>query len=82
MKRYLDLKISNSLKPGDIEDLQFSRDVDPSLPYELAGEMKRIFQRLRPYRQHLEASLDEMREDVDYKNLDLSTYFGEDGAVL
>jgi hypothetical protein len=82
VKRYLDLKISESLTPGDVADLRFSQHVDPSTPYDLADETKRIFQRLKPHRQHLETSLDKMRADVDFKNLDLSSYFGEEGAAL
>jgi hypothetical protein len=75
VKTYIDRRISESITPGDAEDWRFSQQVDPSVPYDLAGETKRVFQRLKPYRQHFEKFLDQMRGDVDFKNLDLSEYF-------
>jgi hypothetical protein len=80
VKTYIDRRISESSTPNDAEDWRFSQQVDPLIPYDLPGETERIFHRLKPYRQHLETSLDEMREDRDFKNLDLSRYFGEDAA--
>jgi hypothetical protein len=80
VEQYIARKISESIIPRDAEDWRFSQHVDPSIPYDLAGETKRLFQRLKPYRQHLEGFLDQMREDVDFKNLDLSNYFDETDA--
>jgi hypothetical protein len=77
VRRYIDRRISASTNPKDLEDWRFSQHVDPSVPYDLAGETKRIFQRLKPHRRHLEEFLDQMGEDVDFKNLDLSEYFDE-----
>jgi hypothetical protein len=50
VKRYIDRRISESTSPKDMEDWRFSQDVNTSLPYDLAGETKRIFQRLKPLR--------------------------------
>jgi hypothetical protein len=77
VNQYIARKIVESVTSQDAEDWRFSQRVDPSLPYDLAGETKRIFQRLEPYRQHFDAFLAQMREDVDFNDIDLSEYFDE-----
>lgn len=75
VKRYIERRIAESITPNDADDWRFSQQVDPSVPYDLAGETRLIFQRLKPYRQQLEKILYGQRDDVDFKNLDLSEYF-------
>jgi hypothetical protein len=75
VKQYIDRRISENATQSDVEDWRFSQQLDTSIPYDLATETKRIFQRLRPYRQALENVLREMRGDSDYKDIDLSPYF-------
>jgi hypothetical protein len=79
VKRYIDRKIDENLTASDVDDWHFSQQLDPSIPYDLSSETKRVFQRLRPYRQSLENVLREMRGDStygsDYKDIDLSPYF-------
>jgi hypothetical protein len=77
--QYIDRRISENVTANDVEDWRFSQQMDPSVPFDLSRETKRIFQRLRPYRQALENVLREMRADSvygsDYKDIDLSLYF-------
>jgi hypothetical protein len=79
VKRYIDRKIRESESSKDIEDWRFSLTVDPTVPYELACETKRFFQRLRPHRQAVEKAFEEARSDAgrgpDYKGIDMSAYF-------
>lgn len=77
VKQYIDRRICESITPKNVEDWRFLQQVDPLIPYDLASETKHIFQRLKPYRQHLEKFLDQLRGDVDFKNLNLAEYFDE-----
>lgn len=77
VEQYIARMVNESINPKDAEDWQFSQLVDPSIPYDLASETKRIFQRLKPYRHHFERFLDQVREDIDFKNLDLAEYFDD-----
>jgi hypothetical protein len=82
VKQYIDRRISEKATESDVKDWRFSQHLDPSIPYDLSAETKRIFQRLRPYRQALENVLRAMNGNPDYKDdykdIDLSPYF--DGA--
>jgi hypothetical protein len=79
VKQYIDRRIIENVTANDVEDWRFSQQLDPSVPYDLSSETKRIFQRLRPYRQALENVLQEMKADStygsDYNDIDLSPYF-------
>jgi hypothetical protein len=74
VKQYIERKIREG-STTDAEDWRFSLQLDPSISYDLEGETKRIFKRLRPYRGALESVLKEERRDPDYKDIDLSRYF-------
>jgi len=77
VKQYIARKIGENVTPRDVEDWRFSENLDPSIPYDLEAETKRIFQRLRPYKNDLEKVLQEkMRYDPDFRDVDLSAYFG------
>jgi len=74
--RFTNRTIGESETKMEIEDLRFSKEFDDlSAPYDLATEMKRIFRRLKPYKQVIENVLREKRGCPDYKDLDLSAYF-------
>ena len=77
VSQYIARKIGESDTSRDAEDWRFSQGVDPFSSYDLAGETKRIFQKLEPYRQHFDAFLAKMRDDVDFRDIDLSEYFNE-----
>jgi hypothetical protein len=83
VNKYIDRRISESITQKEVDDWRFSQRVDPSISYDLAGETRRIFQRLKPFRQHLEELLDQQGADADFKNLDLAEYFddADDHAV-
>jgi hypothetical protein len=85
VRQYIDRRISENVTANDVEDWRFSQHLDPSIPYDLSNETKRIFQRLRPYRQELENILLEMRSDSsygsDYVDVHLSAYF-DDKTVI
>jgi hypothetical protein len=74
VKQYVERKIREGNSTMEVEDWQFSLRLDPSITYDLAGETKRIFQRLKPHRQALEKILQGFRSDSDYKDIDLSSY--------
>jgi hypothetical protein len=73
--QYIERKIDRGTSAHDIEDWRFSLQLDPSVPYDLAGETRRVFQRLKPHRQALENIFHGFRSDPDYRHIDLSTYF-------
>ena len=79
VRQYIDRRISENVTANDADDWRFNQQLDPSVPYDLSRETKRIFQRLRSYRQALENVLREVSCDSaygsDYKDINLSAYF-------
>jgi hypothetical protein len=75
VKEYTDQRIEDGSSVQEVEDWQFRQQLDPSSPYDLEGETRLVFQRLRPHRQSLENVLRDMNCDADFRDLDLSTYF-------
>lgn len=79
VQEYIHRRINEKVTPEDVEDWRFSLDLDPSLPYNLQSETKRVFQWLRPYRQAIEDVLRLVREegefDEEYEDMNLSLYF-------
>jgi hypothetical protein len=82
MKLYNDHRIDEAEAAMEEEDWRFSQKWDLSIRYDLPGETRQIFQRLRPYRREIENVLRVMRENKyykdDYKDVDLSGYFDGD----
>jgi hypothetical protein len=76
VKHYIARKISENATPRDVEDWRFSEQLDPSTPYDLEAETKRIFQRLMPYKNDLENVLaDSVKSDPDFRDISLAPYF-------
>ncbi len=75
VRKHIGHRIDDSITQNDLEDWKFSQSLDPSHPFDLAVETRRIFQRLKPYRDDIENVLANMRRDADFKNIDLSEYF-------
>jgi hypothetical protein len=79
--QYIARRISENVSVEDVEDWRFSQEVDSSEPYDLSNGIRRIFQRLKPYRRELEEVLQEMKNSNsrdDYKDVDISAYFDAD----
>jgi len=78
VNQYIHRRIRENITAEDVEDWRFSQDLDPSIPYDLPTETKRIFQRLKPYRQALEDTLQQMKDSDfrdEYADINLSPYF-------
>jgi len=75
VKEYVERKIREGNSAMEVEDWQFSLQLDPSIPYDLEAETKRVFKKLEPHRQVLEKALQGLQSDSDYKDIDLSAYF-------
>jgi hypothetical protein len=78
VNQYINRRISENVNAQDVEDWRFSQNLDPSIPYDLAIETKRIFQRLKPHRQAIEDVLQEMKTSDfkdEYKDIDFGDYF-------
>jgi hypothetical protein len=78
VRRYIESRTAQSLDPKVIADWRFIQELDHAMPYDVASETRRIFQRLRLYRADLEDSLSKMRSDPDFQGLELSIYFDRD----
>jgi len=74
VRRFIDSKIAEALDPSDADDWLFIQTIQtyPSRSYDLAAETARLFQRLKPYRSELEKLLHQVREDPDFKDIDLT----------
>lgn len=78
VRQYIDTKITDAIDADDAADWGFVQGLVTSTPYDLAGETQLIFQRLKNYRSELGELLQEVKNDSDFKGVDLHTLL--DGA--
>jgi hypothetical protein len=80
VRQYIDTKMAKPVNEDDAADWQYIQGIDISSPYDLAGETKLMFRRLRPYRSELEEQLQKVKNEPDFKDVDLDTLFDGVGA--
>ncbi|OFV94621.1 MAG: hypothetical protein A3H28_00480 [Acidobacteria bacterium RIFCSPLOWO2_02_FULL_61_28] len=80
VRQYIDTKITKPDNEDDAADWQYIQGIDTSAPYDLAGETKLFFRRLKPYRSELEKRLQEMKNEPDFNGVDLDALFDGPGA--
>jgi hypothetical protein len=73
VRLFIDRRIGESVTAEDAEDWKLIQQMDPLVPYNLANETRAVFQRVKYYRPELEAILRELRNDEDFKDIDLDT---------
>ena len=73
VRLFIDRRIGESVTAEDAEDWKLIQLMDPLVPYNLANETRAVFQRVKHYRPELEAILRELRNDEDFKDMDLDT---------
>jgi hypothetical protein len=80
IRRYIDRRIDDRVTIRDVEDWQFIQQLDPSTPYALPDETKKVFKRLKQYRPELENRLQKMKGYgyPGYQDIDLSIYFDDE----
>lgn len=71
VRLFIDRRIGGSVSAQDAEDWRLIQQMSPSAPYNVADETRAVFQRVKDYRPQLEAILRELRNDEDFKNIDL-----------
>jgi hypothetical protein len=76
VRQYIDTRITEAVNADDAADWRFVQDLVPSTPYDLADETRLIFQRLKTYRPNLKEVLQEVKEDPDFKDVDLDALLG------
>jgi hypothetical protein len=70
---YIEERISKAVNAGDLENWKFIRQLDASRPFDLQTETAQLFEKLKPYRQYLEPSLQVLKEDDSpYKHIDFA----------
>jgi hypothetical protein len=69
--QYIDRKISEHVSVQDTDDWELIKQMDLSTQYDLAQETQSIFSRLKEYRPQLQGVLDELKDDADFKDIDL-----------
>jgi hypothetical protein len=57
VRRYIDGKIAENANPADVEDWNFVRELDASVPYDLRRDTRLLFQRLKGFRPQLNEAL-------------------------
>lgn len=75
VEEFIDQKMAEQV--ADAADWRFIRTLTPSTSVNLPAETKRLLERVRPFRSVLEDALQQAkdRDNPDYTNVDLSSFF-------
>jgi hypothetical protein len=76
VRQHINTRITEALNADDAADWRFVQRLVPSTPYHLVDETRLIFRRLKDYRPNLEEVLQEVKENPDFKEVDLDALLG------
>ncbi len=71
VRHYIDCRIEGGITVQDADNWRLILQMNPSAPYNVADETTAVFQRVKRYRPQLEAILRELKNDEDFKAIDL-----------
>jgi hypothetical protein len=71
VRLFIARRARDSISAQEAEDWRLIQEMDPSAPYNVVDETRAVFQRVKHYRPQLEAILRELRNDEDFKDVDL-----------
>lgn len=69
--QYIDRKINENVTTEDVEDWRLIQDLNPAIPYDLEDATRLIFQRLSVYKLYFAQMLQDLKDDPDFKDIDL-----------
>ena len=78
VREYVEVRITEAVNADDADDWRFVQGLVASTSCDLADETRLISQRLKPYRSQLEELLQEVKDDLDFGDIDLNALL--DGA--
>jgi hypothetical protein len=73
--QYIEEKIAEGITESDVADWEFIRTLRASSVVDLVTETQKLFKRLKSHRSELEAVLREKKDDPDFGDVDLASYF-------